>query len=144
MILAGAVALFATVAAFGQAPPPAAPASAPPSSGGWHAKNLKVLPADISRDKLIGVMRGFTAGLGVKCTFCHVGEDGKRETMDFPSDAKEHKLVARKMMAMTLRLNQQDLGVKDMAQAKVTCFTCHRGAEKPLTAAPSTAPPAAS
>ena len=138
-ILAGAAALFAAVAAFGQAPPPAAP-----QTGGWHAKNLKVLPADIPRDKLIGVMRGFTVGLGVKCTYCHVGEEGKRETMDFPSDAKKEKATARLMMAMVRRINEQDFAVKDSAQVKVTCFTCHRGAEKPLVAPPPAVPPAAS
>ena len=142
MIFAGAVALFAAVAAIGQAPPPAAPASATPSSGGWHAKNLKVLPADIPRDRLIGIMRGFKASLGVECTFCHVGVEGKRETMDFASDAKKEKATARLMMAMTRRINEQDLGVKDMNQLKVTCFTCHRGAQKPLTAPMTTPPPA--
>ena len=87
-------------------------------------------------------MRGFTASLGVKCTFCHVGQDGKRETMDFASDANPHKDIARRMMAMTRRLNEQDFMVTDFTQSKVTCYTCHRGAAEPLTAAP--APPAAS
>lgn len=82
-------------------------------------------------------MRTYTAALGVKCTFCHVGVEGKRETMDFASDANPHKDIARRMMAMTRRLNEQDLAVTDFRQSKVTCYTCHRGAARPLTAAPS-------
>src|SRR3982750_125622 len=35
-------------------------------------ENLQVLPKDIPRDTLIGVMRGFANSLGVRCTYCHV------------------------------------------------------------------------
>ncbi len=130
IILAGAAALFVTAAAFGQATPPAKPA---------QHKNLKVLPADIPHDRLIAVMRGFTGALGVKCTFCHVGQDGKRETMDFASDANPHKDIARRMMAMTRRINEQDFGVADFTKSKVACFTCHRGAPEPLIVPPPAA-----
>jgi len=137
LILAGAAALFVTAAAFAQAPTAGAPPATKPSA----FKNLKVFPAEIPRDRLIAIMKGYTVSLGVKCTHCHVGEEGKRETMDFASDAKQAKLTARLMMAMTRRLNEQDFAVKDMSQLKVTCFTCHRGAVKPLTAPASAAPP---
>jgi hypothetical protein len=48
------------------------------------------------------------------------------------------------MLAMVHRINQQDFDVTDFADVKVTCFTCHRGSTKPLTAppgAPNTVPP---
>jgi cytochrome c peroxidase len=70
-----------------------------------------------------------------------VGEEGKPlSTFDFASDAKPQKLVARKMLAMVHRINSEDLGVKDFKDVKVTCFTCHRGLTKPLTALPAAEP----
>ena len=141
LLLAGAAALFFGAAAFAQAPlatPP--PAARPPAF-----KNLKIFPAEIPRDRLIEIMKGYTVSLGVKCTFCHVGEEGKRETMDFASDANRHKDIARTMMAMTRRLNEKDFAVKDVTKLKVTCYTCHRGSPHPLTTAPDpNAPPAPS
>lgn len=126
MILASAAAIFLGVAAMAQTPPPA-PAPT-------EHKNLKVLPPSIPHDRLIGIMRNYSASLGVKCTFCHVGEEGKRETMDFASDANPHKNIARVMMTMTRRINEQELMVTDFTKSKVTCFTCHRGSPHPLTA----------
>ena len=139
LILAGATALFAVAAASSIAPAQV-PTPAPAAS---QFKNLKIFPAAIPRDQLIGVMRSYTVSLGVKCTHCHVGEEGKRETMDFASDAKQAKLTTRIMMAMTRRLNEQDFAVKDFRESKVGCFTCHRGAVKPLTAPAPAEPPAA-
>lgn len=87
-------------------------------------------------------MKGFAQGLGVRCSHCHVGEEGKPlSTFDFASDAKKEKLTARAMMRMVHRINEQDFKVKQPADLKVTCYTCHRGATKPLIAAPP--PPAA-
>ncbi|MES2903591.1 MAG: c-type cytochrome [Pseudomonadota bacterium] len=128
LILAGATALSLAAASTGQTPPAAKPE---------QHKNLKVLPSDIPHDRLIAIMRNYSASLGVKCTFCHVGVEGKRETMDFASDANKHKLIARTMMTMTRRINEQDMGVTDFTKSKVTCYTCHRGAARPLTASPS-------
>jgi hypothetical protein len=134
LILAVATATFLTAAASslanGQAAKPE-PAKAP------AFKNLKVFPADIPRDQLIGSMKTISASLGVKCTHCHVGVEGKRETMDFASDSKREKLVARSMMVMTRHINEKEFSVTDPAKPKVTCFTCHRGAAKPLTAPPA-------
>ncbi|MEO7411266.1 MAG: c-type cytochrome [Sphingomicrobium sp.] len=139
LIFAGAAALFLGAAALAQAPA----ASPPPAPKPPTFKNLKIFPPEIPRDRLIAIMKGYTVSLGVKCTFCHVGEEGKRETMDFASDANKHKDIARTMMAMARRLNEQDFAVKDLTKLKVTCYTCHRGAPQPLTAAPEPeAPPA--
>jgi len=88
----------------------------------------------IPRQNLIGVMQMMAGSLGVKCNFCHVGQT--RETMDFASDAKKEKLVARAMLDMVRRINEQEFKVTDFSKSKVTCYTCHRGAPHPLTAAP--------
>jgi len=131
--LLGAGMLFAVSVAGAQtAAAPAQPQTRPPP------KNLKVFPKDISRPELIRNMKFFAQSLGVRCTYCHVGEEGQPlSTFDFASDAKEKKLTARKMLVMVHRINEQDFGVKDFSQVKVTCFTCHRGSTKPLTAPPA-------
>jgi hypothetical protein len=49
-------------------------------------KNLKVLPEDTPPRQVVGIMRGFAIGLGVRCTYCHVGEEGAPlSTYDFAS-----------------------------------------------------------
>jgi hypothetical protein len=136
LIFAGAMALFLAAAthgiAFGQvaAPPPASP---PP-----HFKNLKVFPADIPRAQLIGTMKGFTQALGVRCTFCHVGTEGQPlSTYDFASDAKPEKEIARAMLRMVGDLNGRVLpAIPGLKDAKVTCYTCHRGDKKPAIVPP--------
>src|SRR4030095_13041655 len=107
-------------------------------------KNLQVLSKGITRDQLISNMKFFSQSLGVRCTHCHVGEEGKPlSTFDFASDAKKEKLIARKMLTMVHRIKGEDLGVKEFKDAKVPCYTCHRGSTKPLTAIPEqpAAPP---
>ena len=80
-------------------------------------------------------MKFFAQSLGVRCTFCHVGTEGQPlSSFDFASDAKREKQTARMMLAMVQRINTQDFGVTDMSKSRVTCFTCHRGSEHPLTA----------
>jgi len=97
--------------------------------------NLKVLPSDISKDELINVMKSFTSGLGVRCNFCHVGEDGQPlSTFNFVSDEKDAKNKARIMMEMVHDINVDYLSKlsdfsKDIIQVK--CVTCHRGAMEP-------------
>ena len=131
LALVGSAALFGVSMAMAQSgPPPGAPPPPPP-------KNLQVFPKDIPRPQLIANMRLFSQSLGVRCTFCHVGEEGK---LDFAADAKKEKLTARKMLVMTHRINEQDFGVKDFANVKVTCFTCHRGSTKPVAMPPADAP----
>lgn len=111
----------------------AQPPQPAPAAQAAEFKNLRVLPAAIPRDNLIALMRNMAAALGVECSHCHAGEKGK---MDFASDAKREKDIARAMMLMVRRINEQDLHVTDWRESKVTCFTCHRGAVKPLTAPP--------
>ena len=127
LILAASAAAFvmATGGALAQQTAPAAPPPKP--------QNLQVLPADLPRERLIAIMRSFNAGLGVECTFCHVGTEGK---MEFASDANPHKNIARAMMRMTRRINEEDFKVTDFSKLEVSCYTCHRGAAQPLTEPP--------
>ena len=123
-------------------------------------KNLKVLPKEMTRQEVTRVMRTFTAGLGVRCQHCHVGEGNDLSKFDFASDAKPTKEIARKMLLMVKDVNDKHLAgvvvppppaapdaaapatppatppAAAPAGPKVTCFTCHRGALKPLTAPP--------
>ena len=137
-LAAGCAVFLAAVATAQTSPPPSAAPSPPPF------KNLQVFPKDIGRPELISNMKFFAQSLGVRCTHCHVGTEGQPlSTFDFASDAKPTKLIARKMLAMVHRINEQDFGVKDFKDVRVTCYTCHRGATKPLTALPPPeAPPA--
>ena len=101
--------------------------------GGAPAQNLQVLPKDMPRQQLTQLMRSFTGALGVMCDHCHVGTQQERAKDDNPK-----KAIARKMIQMTAAINNEHMkGVGEPAAdgaAKVTCFTCHRGAIKPLTA----------
>src|SRR5919199_1583078 len=85
------VALFLSIAAFGQeGTPPAKPQRQPPPP----PKNLKILqPQDVMR-----TMQAFRTALGVQCDGCHVKGD-------FASDEKPEKETARKMMTMTRDIN---------------------------------------
>ena len=97
--------------------------------------NLKVLPKDIAREDLIKIMRGYAGALGVECNFCHAANP-QTHKLDFPSDAKDDKAIARTMIAMTQTINEQYMTqVHDpdaMPEDKhVTCGTCHRGHSMP-------------
>ena len=113
---------------------------------GFH--NLQILPKDISKDGLDSVMHFFTASLGVHCTYCHQGDPATRR-MDFASDAKPEKQIARKMMLMNIDINknhfQQIAEAMDSVKMEmstdtsavsymlkyVTCYTCHHGDPHP-------------
>lgn len=103
-----------------------------PAGRGRAPQNLQVLPKEMTGQQVQLFMRTFTAALGVECTHCHVSPQ------DRASDEKPTKLIARKMLQMVMAINGdmlKDVGEPPVAgEQKVTCFTCHRGALKPLTA----------
>lgn len=151
LALPAAAAAFAASVALAHGPQAAAPpAAAPKQDYAWPERiaNAKVLRADIGAERLRQTMVGFSRALGVRCTHCHVGSEGAPlASFDFASDANPHKDIARGMMRMTARINGELLpAVKGVEEAKVTCFTCHRGTKAPALAPPppagSPAPPA--
>lgn len=101
--------------------------------------NLKVLPKDIAKPELVRLMREFSTALGVRCIHCHAGADAvDLSKVDFASDEKENKHIARSMMGMTKGINaslQTDIGTMRPAHLEVTCFTCHHGNRRPETLA---------
>lgn len=123
----------------------AAQTPAPQDPGGGRGgppapKNLKVLPKTWTGQQVRAVMQTFAESLGVQCTHCHAADpnaappaEGRPPTLDYSLDDKEQKLLARKMIQMTMALNGDSLkGVGDAAvPEKVSCFTCHAGAKTP-------------
>lgn len=106
-------------------------ASRPPA--GEH-KNLKVLPKNISHDDLDKVMDEWKAALGVKCNFCHAARKDDPRKMDFASDEKSEKNIAREMFKMTGRINKKFFNYKKSAEnpvPPVSCVTCHNGKAHP-------------
>jgi hypothetical protein len=97
--------------------------------------NLKVLPKDVSSKILQHIMIDeFEDGLGVNCAFCHAEQKGSHK-LDYVSDAKPEKQIARSMMRMTLKLNARYFqvhrpGLGDPGLV-VTCTTCHNGKPMP-------------
>ena len=89
-------------------------------------KNLKVLPSTMGGAQVIQVMRNINAALGTQCTYCHAQGD-------FASDDNPKKETARMMMTMAREINAKFPDGKQ----HVTCYTCHRGATEPATAAPA-------
>ena len=91
-------------------------------------KNLQVLPKDISKDSLDTIMHHFTKALGVRCNFCHTMGNGK---MDFASDEKEEKGVARYMIKMAAGINSTYFNFEKSTRPDtinvVKCITCHHG-----------------
>jgi Photosynthetic reaction centre cytochrome C subunit len=97
--------------------------------------NTQVIPHATPVIQVIGTMRNVTFGLGVRCQFCHVGEEGlPLERFDFASDQKQTKLIARQMMRMVQEINRRldTLPGRANPGLQVTCETCHRGASRPV------------
>jgi len=102
--------------------------------------NTKVFPKTTPVMQVVGQMRNITGALGVRCQFCHVGEEGMPlERFDFAKDEKHTKLVARQMMLMVQEINRRldTLPEHDHMGPKpeVTCATCHRGVSRPVSLA---------
>lgn len=95
-------------------------------------ENLEILTVR----QLRPVMGGFTRALGVRCSHCHVGEEGASlATYDFPSDEKQTKLTARVMLRMLGDINQRLNTIEPSGDQAVNmwCHTCHRGRPRPMT-----------
>jgi pentatricopeptide repeat protein len=115
----------------------AAPAGAQ-ESWSWpeKPKNIQVLPKDWPGSRLQPVMIGFTRALGVRCSYCHKGEEGKPlGTYDFASDENPNKDRAREMYRMLGSINDHLKNIQPSGDQRVNmwCQTCHRGRPRPMT-----------
>ncbi|MGD8377947.1 MAG: c-type cytochrome [Acidobacteriota bacterium] len=96
--------------------------------------NLKVLPKEIDARELTGIMRSYAGALGVRCWFCHVGEEGKPlSEFDFASDEKPEKGIAREMMKLVVEINARlaKVDLQHDPSLEVKCATCHHGLARP-------------
>ncbi len=84
-------------------------------------KNIQVLKG-IPADQLIPAMQFIAASLGVDCDYCH-----DHQAMD--NDDKKPKKIARKMMTMMFDIDKANFD----SHLEVTCYSCHRGAAKPVS-----------
>ena len=90
-----------------------------PKAGDLY-ENVEVL-GDLTVGEFTRVMASITQWVAPEegCNYCHVPGN-------FASEDVYTKKVARSMLAMTQRINE-DWGEKHVAPAGVTCYTCHRG-----------------
>lgn len=119
-ILIAAVA-FPIAAAWAQSASPrlVKPESEPKTTDQAY-KNIQVLK-DLPADQLIPAMQFVASSLGVECEFCHVESA-------FDKDEKKPKQTARRMMRMMFAINKDNFD----GHREVTCYSCHRGARKPV------------
>jgi hypothetical protein len=98
-------------------------------------RNLKILPKDISQQKLDSIMDSYSRALGISCSFCHVEVKNYPDSLDYASDANSMKENAREMMRMTILINKTyfhfDKNEKPEYLKVVNCKTCHRGEPYP-------------
>src|SRR5438132_3053628 len=71
----------------------------------------------------------FTASLGVGCDYCHVAEAGGNWARYADDNAK--KRMARRMILMAAAINRDNFNGRQV----VTCYTCHRGGNRPKVTA---------
>jgi photosynthetic reaction center cytochrome c subunit len=113
----------AALAPLNSIPAPEEPADieSPPTSEVFV--NVKVLN-DISATEFSRLMQAFSTWVAPEegCEFCH-------NTDKMESDEKYPKIVARRMIEMTRKLNTD--WKKHLGETGVTCWTCHRGQQVP-------------
>ena len=87
-------------------------------------ENVKVL-GDVDANEFLRLMTAITAWVSPEqgCAYCH-GEDG-----NFAEDKLYTKIVARRMLQMTRKINAE--WKTHVAGTGVTCYSCHRGQPVP-------------
>ena len=139
-LLGAAVFVCSSIAQAPQGPPPGGPGGPPRTYPA--PTNLQVLPKDLTGQQVHEIMEGYAGALGQHCNYCHaadpknVGPNG-RPRLNFASDDKDEKKMARVMIAMTEDINTNYVKkvaamdkMPEMAPP-VTCGTCHQGHEDP-------------
>ena len=100
----------------------------PPAPAIVEGPNVKVLTG-LYAQQFQEEMNFIVQGLGVSCGTCHARGN-------FASEEKPLKQTARRMLEMVKTINQQYFPDHKPADGesvlgKVTCFTCHKGEQKP-------------
>jgi photosynthetic reaction center cytochrome c subunit len=110
---------LAKEAALNQAPTPAPEASPDGPKASQVYQNVQVL-GDLSVGQFVRHMASITEWVAPKegCAYCH-------NVQNFAEDSKYTKIVARRMIQMTQKVNQD--WKTHVADTGVTCYTCHRG-----------------
>jgi hypothetical protein len=98
-------------------------------------ENLQVLPKDISSKQLQHIMVDeFQDGLGVGCGYCHAKKEGSL-LLDYASDTKPEKQIARAMMKMTIEINEKyfesEQAIIGDEKLIISCSSCHKGVPHP-------------
>src|SRR5437867_13304607 len=98
--------------------------------------NVKVIPKNTPVMQVVGIMRNFTGALGVRCPFCHVGQEGQPlASFDFAKDEKRTKLTARQMMRMVEEVNHRPDTLPEhetmTSHAAATCRRSDGGRNRP-------------
>jgi Photosynthetic reaction centre cytochrome C subunit len=139
-LIGAAIFACASIAQAPQTPPPAGPGGPPRSYPA--PTNLQVLPKNLTGQQVRDIMEGYEAALGQHCSYCHaadpknVGPNG-RPRLNYASDEKDEKKMARIMIAMTEEINKNYVAkvaaIDEMPEKAppVTCGTCHQGHEDP-------------
>src|SRR5918995_3193380 len=120
-----AAAWLLSVALVGGQAPQAAPTAAQSQMAAEQVfKNVTVLRG-IPVDEFMGTMGVFSAALGFSCEDCHTASSN--DWANYAKDVSPRKQMARRMVTMMTELNKQYFGGRQV----VTCFSCHRGANRP-------------
>jgi hypothetical protein len=113
----------------GQAPQAGAPAAAQSQMAAERVfKNVTVLKG-IPVDEFMGTMGVFSAALGFSCEDCHTASSN--DWANYAKDTSPRKQMARQMVTMMQGINKQYFGGRQV----VSCFTCHRGGNRPKVTA---------
>jgi outer membrane lipoprotein-sorting protein len=91
-------------------------------------KNVPVLRG-MPVDEFMDTMGMFASALGMNCTDCHTA-DTNDSWENFATDTAL-KRTARRMILMVNAINSTNFA----GQRKVTCYTCHRGVQRPKVVA---------
>lgn len=124
---------FVLLVTMGAQTPQTTPAvSSPLGSAYPEPTNLQVLPRELTGQQVHELMEKWKTGLGMDCAACHAEDKQKvdadgRPLLNFASDAKAQKAVARLMYTMTEEINAKYIARIDTSGLPVTCGTCHRG-----------------
>jgi hypothetical protein len=115
---------WATLSAQAGAPSGTRPATATAALTSEQAfKNIQSLKG-IPVDDFMGTMGIMSAALGFDCVECHRGAG--TDKVDWAVDTPR-KRTARRMVEMVAAINRTNFGGRQV----VTCWTCHRGRDRP-------------